>query len=56
MDDLYRECVFREDRACAAAPYYGSCECEWLVDKEECPEPAMALDCIPVQEVGHGAQ
>lgn len=51
--DLYQHCIFRDDRACTAAPFYGSCDCEWAVDKEECPEPMAAIACIP-KEADHG--
>ncbi|NOQ49888.1 MAG: hypothetical protein GQ553_04425 [Nitrosomonadaceae bacterium] len=48
MPDLYCECIYRDDRSCTAAPYYGSCDCEWAVDKGECPEPFAAIKCLPV--------
>jgi hypothetical protein len=52
MADLYRECIFRNDRACCAAPYYGTADCEWAVDKDECPEPIAAISCIAASEDG----
>jgi hypothetical protein len=48
--DLYRECIFRNDRSCTAAPYYGSSDCEWLIGKDECPELAAKRMCLAVED------
>lgn len=50
LRDPYRRCIFRDDRHCTAAPYYGTADCEWAVDKEECPEPMAAIACIEMVE------
>ena len=44
--DPFQNCTFRNDRVCTAAPFYGSCDCEWAVDKDECPEPLTAIKSI----------
>lgn len=48
--DTYRECIYRADKACKAAPYYGTCDCEWLIDKDECPEPIAAIAALDSAE------
>lgn len=50
MSDIYRNCRWRKDRACGAAPYYGTADCDFVVDRDECPEPldaVMSLRCCP---------
>lgn len=41
--DIGINCPFRLDRTCTAAPFYGTADCEWAIDKEECPEPYTAI-------------
>ncbi len=48
--DTFSNCPFRDDRACKAAPYYGTAECEWAVDREECPEPGTAIASLEDDE------
>lgn len=55
--DLYCECIYRDDRSCTAAPYYGTADCDWLVDTEECPEPMAAMACLSiVKEEDHAVE
>ena len=32
-------CPFQDDQSCMAAPYHGTADCNWVLDKDECPEP-----------------
>ena len=50
--DTFVDCPFRDDRACKAAPYYGTADCEWAVAREECPEPVMAVASLMDDEDG----
>lgn len=50
--DTFCNCPFRDDRACKAAPYYGTVDCEWAVAREECPEPGTAVASLEDDEDG----